>query len=640
MESSEYWQRGSGPWRTTRRRVLAGSGAGAAALFLAACSGSSSKKGSSTTGNAGAATQATVPASSGSVISGAPLTATAAVSGSRGNPTSPIYLDAKSKPVTGKETIEELRERFHPRQLKYLPAWKNNPKSGGTLRWFSDMPTSWDFADAAASLLASYAMFHNGLMTFEMGDLSDNLNLVKTELDLAQSYEQTDEMTLTFKLKPNVKWQNVAPVNGRPFTAEDVKYCTEVYQKAPVQSTIYRDVDRVEVPDASTVVYKMKQPVAYLLNVLRQPHNLIFSREQHDSPDGLKSGPIGTGAFIFTGGTLHVGWKARKNPDYFKKDKWTGQQLPYLDGIETLYAADANAQVAGVRSKQVDVYGAPTRNIWMDLLKTNPELVTQITTPPPSYQPFIGIRNDKPPFNDPRVRQAMSLAIDRQAIIDTVFFGMAGYGYAQDWTYFGQEWPWTPDQVGQYMQFDPKKAKQLLSAAGLGNGIGRKMELYHVAATGYNFDTGQLVADNWQRNLGIDVTQTTPPDYASWVNKLYNVQYDDAIVVGVAGPSLDPDAYSFDPLNSKSTKNYFKVNDPQLDQLTQAQRVEFDVPKRQGILRDIMARDLDQAYRMWTVTQYKINARFPYLYNAVDQVHAWGPAGWGSKVCELIWMDK
>jgi hypothetical protein len=45
-------------------------------------------------------------------------------------------------------------------------------------------------------------------------------------------------------------------------------------------------------------------------------------------------------------------------------------------------------------------------------------------------------------------------------------------------------------------------------------------------------------------------------------------------------------------------------------------------------------------YRIWTVTPYKINVRHPYLYNAVDQIHAWGPLGWGSKVCEYIWMDK
>jgi ABC-type transport system substrate-binding protein len=136
------------------------------------------------------------------------------------------------------------------------------------------------------------------------------------------------------------------------------------------------------------------------------------------------------------------------------------------------------------------------------------------------------------------------------------------------------------------------------------------------------------------------VVETVPPDTATLYDKLYNLKYDDIIVAAVAGPSLDPDAYAYDPLHSKSTKNYFKVNDPQLDQLTEAQRVEFDLTKRQKLLKDIMARDLDQMYRLWTVTQYKFNVRYPYLHNAVDQVHAWGPAGWGSKVCEFIWMDK
>lgn len=636
MADSEYWRRSAHSGSATRRRFLQGSGAGAAGLFLAACGGSSSKKSSSS--SAAPASSAAAPA--GPAVGSAPLTPAPAANGSRGNPASPIYLDAKTKPVTGKEKIEELRDRFHPRNLKYLPGWKGDPKYGGTLRWVSNLPPSWDFAGAAASLLASYAMFHNGLVSFEMGDLSDNLNLVKTEGDLAQSWEQPDKQTLTFHLTPGVKWQNVEPVKGRAFTAEDVKYCVEVYQKAPVQSTIYRDVDHVETPDANTVVFKMKQPVSYFFDVLRQPMNMMFSREQHDSPNGLNDGPIGTGAFIYTGGTVNQGWKARKNPDYFKKDKWTGKQLPYLDGIDNIYLAAIDAQIAAFRSKQLDVYAVPTRDKWMDLLKTNPELVTQITTPPPSYQPYIAVRNDKAPFNDPRVRQAMSLAIDREGIMEAVFGGLAGYGYAQDWTFFGQEWPWAADQVGQYMQFDPKKAKQLLEAAGFSNGVGRKIEMIHWYAAGYNQSTAQLVADNWQRNLGIEVAQVIPPDVATWSDKLYNLKYDDTIVAAVAGPSLDPDAYSYDPLNSKSTKNYFKVNDPQLDDLTNAQRAEFDIPKRQELLKQIMARDLDQAYRMWTITQYKINVRYPYLYNAVDQVHAWGPAGWGSKVCELIWMDK
>jgi ABC-type transport system substrate-binding protein len=280
--------------------------------------------------------------------------------------------------------------------------------------------------------------------------------------------------------------------------------------------------------------------------------------------------------------------------------------------------------------------------MWLDVLKTNPEVITQITTPPPSYQPYMGIRNDKAPFTDVRVRRALSMAIDREAIIHGPFDGMAGYGYAQDWTYFGQEWPWTPEQLGPYMKFDVAEAKKLLQAAGFSSGLGRRIELYHISTTasGINFDVGQLVADMWKRNLGIDVVETAPPDTAAWQKNFFGVEYNDVIIAAVAGPSLDPDAYAYDPLHSKSTKNYFKVNDPDLDRLTQAQREEFDTPKRQQILKQIMERDLDQTYRFWTVTPYKINTRYPYLYNAVDQVHAWGPLGWGSKVCEMIWMDK
>jgi len=239
-----------------------------------------------------------------------------------------------------------------------------------------------------------------------------------------------------------------------------------------------------------------------------------------------------------------------------------------------------------------------------------------------------------------RVRRALSMAIDREAIIAGVFDGMAGYGYAQDWTYLGQEWPWSQDQVGPYMKFDVPQAKKLLAEAGFGSGLGRRIEIQHAAATGYNFDTGQLVADMWRRNLGIDVVEAVFVDAATWNDKFFGVKYDDAIVAGFAGPSLDPDAYAYDPLNSKSPKNYFRVNDAELDRLTDAQRLEFDIAKRQQLLKQIMQRDLDQAYRMWTVTQYKINVRRPYVYNATDQVHAWGPAGWGSKVTQLIWFDK
>ncbi|MGH2584758.1 MAG: ABC transporter substrate-binding protein, partial [Dehalococcoidia bacterium] len=365
MPDNSYWARARGRG-VTRRRALGLTAAGGGAAFLIACGGDKSSSDSSTGAATGSGDRSTGSAAPGSVQ---------------------VDLDAKSKSVTGKETIEELRERFHPQHLKHLAGQKDGPKYGGTLHWSSNVPVTWDLAGPAASLLASYAVFHNGLVSFEMGDMAENLNLVKTQADLAQSWEQPDNLTLTFKLNQGIKWQDVKPVDGRDFTAQDVKFAVDVYQKAPVQSVIYRDVDRVETPDANTVTFKMKQPVAYFLGVLRQPMNLIFSREQYEAPDGLKSGPIGTGAFIYEGGQDRVGWKARKNPTYFKKDAWTGKQLPYLDGIETSYYADANASLAAFRDNQLDIWVPLNRTLWMDVLKTNPEVITQFTTPPPSYQP-------------------------------------------------------------------------------------------------------------------------------------------------------------------------------------------------------------------------------------------------------------
>ncbi len=616
MESGGYWQRTMHGMRAqaTRRRVLTG-GASSAVLFLAACSGSSK---TSKQGGGGAAQQ----------------------SGGGQGGGGQVYLDAKSKPVTGKETIEELRERFAQKNFKNLPGWKNGPKYGGTLRFLFDLPTSWNLTDAGAAQIASWAMFHNKLIDFEIGDLAPNTNIMTLTGDLADMPEQPDNLTYTFKLRPGIKWQNIPPVNGRAFTAEDVKYAVEVYQKAPVQGPIYRDVDQVQIPDANTIVFKMKEPAAYFLGNMAEPDNLIFSREQHDSPGGLGTGPVGTGPFIFAGGTLHQGYKARKNPDYFKKDQWTNKQLPYLDGIEVTYIADADAATAAFRANQIDQITPSDHQRWLDFLKTNPTLITQICTPPPSAQPYYAWNLDKPPFNDVRVRRALSLAIDREAILAGVYDGMAGYGYAQDQSYWGQEWPWTKDQLGQYVNFDVKQAKQLLEAAGFSNGLGRQIDFHYFVSSGAPFDNQQLVADQWKRNLGVDVNNIVPPDYATWADQFFNKKYSDVIMAWFAGPSLDPDAYAYGALNSKSTKNYFHVNDPMLDQWTQAQRTELDTKKRQSLLQQIMQRDLDQCYRLWTLNGYKFNLRYPYVYGLTDQIHAWCPQGWGSKGIEQVWLDK
>jgi peptide/nickel transport system substrate-binding protein len=601
--TAPWLRRGLGR-RALLRRAALGSGALAVGYALA-CSGSEEKQETSTGGSSAAGGGST----------------------------------SKSAPLTGRETVEELRERFHGRELKALPGQQNGPKYGGVYRRRSNLPITWDFTAPQGALLASYAFFHNALITFAAGDFVPNHNQWTIEGDMAQKWEQPDGTTFTFKLQPNIKWQNLPPVNGRAFTSEDAKYVLDVYKKAPAQAPIFQHVDRVETPDKDTVTIKMVQPTAYFLLQQLQPFALYFSREQHQSADGLKTGPIGTGAFIFEQGQQNVGFTAKKNPDYFKKDARTGKQLPYVDRVESKFFPDFATALAAFRDEQTDEYYLQSPREIRDLLKTNPNSVIQITTPPPSYQPHVAMRLDKPPFNDVRVRRAMSMALDRDAIIDGVTDGFAGYGYAQDWTYFGQEWPWTQKDVGDFNKFNLAEAKKLMEAAGYSNGFGRTIKFaLPTTPSGLYYDTFVLMADQW-RQLGIQTEIWAPSDVAQVYNQYYGGNFDDLVGTGVIGPGIDPDAFAYEPIHSKSPKNYYLIKDAQMDTWAEAQRVEMDTEQRKKILRQIMDRDIDQMYRIWGITPYRIRMRHPYAFNITDEIGAWEP-GWGSRGVELVWMNK
>ena len=600
--------------RVARRAALRGAtlgGASLAAALALACSGkkeSGGTSGPSTSGSGG-----TAPSSAGGA--------------------------ASTKPLTGKETVEELRERFHGRELRNLPGQKDGPKSGGVYRRRSNLPISWDFVSPQGALLASYAFFHNALITFAAGDYVPNHNQWTIEGDLAQKWEQPDDKTFTFRLFPGIKWQNVPPVNGREFTAEDAKFVLDTYKKSPAQAPMFQHVDRVETPDKSTVVIKMTQPTAYFLLQQLQPFALYFSREQLESSNGLKGGPVGTGAFIYESGQQNVGFTAKKNPEYFKKDARTGKQLPYVDRVESKFFPDFATALSAFRDKQTDEYYLQTPREIRELLKTSPDAIVQITTPPPSYQPHVAMRLDKPPFNDVRVRRAMSMALDRDAIIDGVTDGFAGYGYAQDFTYFGQEWPWTQKDVGDYNKFNLAEAKKLMEAAGFGNGFGRTLKFaLPTTASGLYYDTFVLMADQW-RKLNIQTEIWAPADIAQVYNQYYAGTFEDMVGTGVIGPGIDPDAFAYEPLHSKSPKNYYLVRDSQVDSWAESQRVELDTEKRKKVLRQIMDRDLDQMYRIWGILPYRIRMRHAYAFNITDEIGAWEP-GWGSRGVELVWMNK
>jgi len=431
----------------------------------------------------------------------------------------------------------------------------------------------------------------------------------------------------------------VPPVNGRAFTAEDVVYAVNALKKAPIQSFIYRDVDKVEAPDSKTVRITLKQPAAYLENLLSTPYNLIFPREQAESPEGMAKRPIGTGAFIFQDGQSRQGYTFTKNPDYWRKDPRTGKQLPYVDGFKGIYFADDASRLAAFRDKQLDGFSPNEKTVLVDVMNRNPEYVAVITPPPPGYQPSIALRLDKEPWSDVRLRRAMSLAIDRTSIVES-YGGLAQPAYSQDWSYFGHEKPWTISQLGPYMKFDPAQAKQLMSAAGFPNGLGRKPSLTLFSGTGpQNYDIAVVVADSWRRHLNLETELKISQDQATWNRTFYGKAYEDLAAPPYLTLGAEPDEMSYSLLHSKAPSNYTYVNDPILDELCIKQGNALDVNERRTILKQIMDRDLDQMYRIFMVALNNMLIRQPYVYNYVGTLYG-SMNSIASQATQHIWLDQ
>jgi peptide/nickel transport system substrate-binding protein len=602
--------------RVTRRSLLAGMSAAGAAAWLAACGGSQPSGSGSGASSSG----------SGSPAAGA-TTAGARFQGP-GAPNAPLPKDID------KLNLEEMRTLYAGSRFKELPGQEKGPTAGGVLRFRSRAPVTWDPTSPAGSLMASYLFANNQLIQFKINDWVKNPNFMEVEPVLAEAMpEQPDPQTFVFKLRKGVKFQNVPPVNGREFTADDVVYCVEAYRRAPAQGPTFAELDRVEKIDNYTVAFKMQRPAAYFLGTFVVPFHWIFSREQHQAPDGLAKMPLGTGAFLFESAENLAGYKFRKNPDYFRKDERTGKQLPYLDRLETTWIPNPAQEYASFRAGELDHVYPQDFQSWVALMRSNPESVTQVTTPPPSFQPFIVMRNDREPFRDIRVRRALSMLIDRDAIAQSLAGGMAGWGYGQDWTYFGQEWPWTPDQLGQWMKYDQRQARQLLDAAGVREPT---FDFLLTSFSGFNFDVWNAVAAMWQAG-GIKTTIDAPQDPAKWQSQFYGGSYQALVGTGLIGPGWDPDAFAYHALFSKSPRNYYKVDDPRVDDMVVRQRQTMNKEERQKILRELMNYDLEQVTRLWTITPYKINLRKPYMYSLVDTEAAWNPLGWGSLGVDMAW---
>src|ERR671924_364619 len=455
------------------------------------------------------------------------------------------------------------------------------PRRGGILRVRGFDPPHFDPHIATAAFTQSTLSFvYSKLVRHKVGaDVEPGSFIV--EPDLAERWEELDDTTYVFHLRQGVKWHNKPPANGRELVADDVKFTYDRFltEKANGNRYLLDSVDRIEVVDRYTVKFVLKEPFVGFINVLAYPTStwIVAPEVAQQYGDFKKSETaIGTGPFILERYEPNVKSVFKRNPEYYLE----GQ--PYVDGVEWLVITDESTGLAMYRTGQIDcgpgTSWAVRQQDLDSLKKTHPQL---------RYQDFqsqsghvITMRTDMPPFNDVRVRRAISHAIDRQALIEAVW----GRGEPTPAVSRGLvEWSLPVERLGagaKYYQYDPQEARLLLAEAGYPKGF--KTQLTATSGLGRDLvDTAQLV-QRFLKDVGIEV-ELKLQEYGAYMATTFQGKYE-GMVYGPTTGARDPDEPLYTRYIPDQPLNRGYVNDPKMTAMLKKQRRTKDLETRRKII--------------------------------------------------------
>jgi peptide/nickel transport system substrate-binding protein len=473
-----------------------------------------------------------------------------------------------------------------------------SPKRGGTVSL-----RLWDPPHFDHMLIISYktnialSFTHSRLVKQKAGP-SVAPGTFPLEGDLAESWTQPNETTYLFKLRRGVRWHNKPPVNGRELTADDVKYSLERFMTVKGNSNAYmlKSVDKVEATDKYTVKITTKEPFAWLLDMLASPMAVaIVAKEVVEKFGDLKKAEavIGTGPWMLDSYRPNQGYTCVRNPNYFLPG------LPYIDRVEVSVDEDNASRIAAFLSGKYDLGwenpGIINRTDWVqiaDKLKsTRPHLRTAEF--PANVMSHISMRTDQKPFGDVRVRQAMSLAIDRQGILDATAEGVGVFNPAVPAAL--KDWSIPMNQLGEgakYYKYDPAEAKRLLAAAGYPQGFPGTMCFTTYGST-VLVDAMQIILKNL-KDVGIEA-KLDQKEYGAYIATCFNGNFP-SMTYGPQTPFLDPDNFLYAQYYPGEPKNQSHINDPVVADMLVRQRRTFDVAKRREIIYEIQRYLAKQQY--------------------------------------------
>ena len=405
-----------------------------------------------------------------------------------------------------------------------------------------------------------------------------------------------DGLTYTFTLRDDAAWHD-----GEPFTAADVVFSHQTIMNPdfiPGTRIGHDQVAEISAPDDATVTMTLKEPYAPFLIVWADtylvPEHLLADVEDLNTAEFNSTAPVGTGPFTFVERVAGDHITLAANPNYHGPG-------PYLETLIFKYVPDLTVLFTQFKTGEVDVTGI--QGITADNVEEARTLEgAVIHEDPTGFVEFIYMNHGKPLFQDKAVREALYAAMDKENIINAVYYGIhtptQTYLSNQSWAYNGELAPHT---------FDIELAKQILEEAGWvagADGIrekdGVKLGFTNSTTAGNKVreQAQQYLQQTW-REAGVDMQIENMPAAVIWGDYFNQSQYDSVMVGWTHTP--DPDGTSrfhsaYIPVQGGGGQNTMQYKNPELDALWEAGVIELDLEARteiyrqaQQILRDDLA---------------------------------------------------
>ncbi|WP_116793107.1 ABC transporter substrate-binding protein [Achromobacter dolens] len=454
------------------------------------------------------------------------------------------------------------------------------------------------------------AINQQGPTQFVAGKIYESLLTYTTDLKpqpgLAKSWEaSSDGLTYTFHLQDNVKWHD-----GKPFTADDVVFTlSDMLPKTHARARVILNkfVDSVQATDPKTVVIKLKSPFPAFMLMFEpgfapmMPKHIYAGTDYMTNPANQK--PIGTGPFMFKEWKRGEYIKLARNPDYWKPGK------PYLDELVFNVIPDAASRAVAFERGSVDVLrGGDVDNVDIKRLRALPKVeYTTAGWEMFSPQAYLIFNMRKPPFDNLKVRQAVMAAINRNMVVNNIFFGLGKVSTSPFVTtemFYDKNMPPMP--------FDMKKARALIKESGIkpGDYTIRQLSFPY----GSTWDRLGEYTKQALEQLGFKVNLEST-DAGGWASRTGNWDFDltTNFTYQYGDPALGVQRLyiSSNIVKGSPFANVQGYSNPETDKQWEAAASEVDPAKRQALYTQLQTTLVNEV-----ANGFLVDMEFPTLYRA------------------------